>query len=306
MLKNKIIISSIAIVGIVAGSIFYACKKDNNELLTNDTKAKVAKTGSLENPYDFVGQLHNKALDYIAETCDLNTLRGIDVNNAVNDFMQNHFADYESTPYDEFVQHLERTDELTAALYTGEMRMGDFWAESGAADAGNVLDRLTSLFKNMNATNHLMYPDEFASQVAIFENEVLCWNKHNNPDETPILNAYSMALATMAVAKYSYEYWYNAKVNPDHPWHIVIPDDDGDEPLVMGKFGDFFKKVWNAICQAGNAIEKVFSAASVDIGGGLERGFTSDPDIWVPNFDISIRGFVAGAADASGSYWAGN
>ena len=49
---------------IAGGIIFYACQKDNNELLTN--KAKVTKSnGALVNPMEHVGILHNGCIDYM-------------------------------------------------------------------------------------------------------------------------------------------------------------------------------------------------------------------------------------------------
>ena len=52
MKSNKIKIMIIAVLAtiIAGGAILNSCKKDN-ELLTNDTKAKVTKNGALENPF---------------------------------------------------------------------------------------------------------------------------------------------------------------------------------------------------------------------------------------------------------------
>lgn len=61
---KKLFITTIAI-AIIGGVVFYACKKDNNELLTNENKAKITKNGQLVNPFEQAGIWHNECIKHI-------------------------------------------------------------------------------------------------------------------------------------------------------------------------------------------------------------------------------------------------
>ncbi|NLJ83081.1 MAG: hypothetical protein GX330_08155 [Bacteroidales bacterium] len=253
------------------------------------------------NPYNFVGQLHNDALDYIAATCDLEELSGQDINNAVNNFLQSNFINYVPVSYTKFKQHLDEADELAAALYTSSMSFESILSECNAEDVGNILDRLTELFRNIDASNGIILPNNFENEVIILENEVISLNKHNNPEETLEMNIYSAALATLSIAKYSYEYWYNAKMEPEHPWYSLVQAKDGDEP-------GFFKKLWNGICTAANAVWDALCTPIADAYGAwitLEKYTYMDENGEISyGYKGDIIDFYRGGIDASAAIWA--
>ena len=253
-----------------------------------------------ENPYDFVGQLHNNALDYIAASCNMTTLNGEAINNAVNDFMQNHFTNYNPSSYTKFMQHVEEADELTAELYTGITSLENILMECDADDAGNILDRLTQLFRDADASNVVISPNSFRNQVAVLESEVIGWNKHSNPEQTLEMNIYSATLATLSIAKYSYEYWYHAEMDLEHPWYPLTQAKKGDEP-------GFFKKLWNGICVAANAVWNALRTPVADAYGAwatLERYTYVENGKTKYGYRGDLIEFCHGGIDASAAVWA--
>ena len=233
----------------------------------------------------------------------MTALNGQIVNNAVDSFMQNHFADYIPTPYTKFSKNIDAADKLTASLYIGEMSLEDVLKEADASDAGNVLDRLTQLFRDIHASNETISPDNFRNQVAVLENEVIDWNKHYNPDETQELNIYSATLATLAIAKYRYEYWYNVREKLDDPWHIVIPD---DEPVMASKPGGFWQRLWNGICTAANAVWNALCTPVANASGAwstLTPYTYLDEGGYKTGYIGNLREFCHGGISASASVW---
>jgi hypothetical protein len=297
---KKIIFAVIGTV-LVAGGIFYACQKEEKSGTTLvDTKMPEYKVMPRpDNPYDFIGKLHNEGLDYIAKTRNLKELNAKDINNAVNEFLVRRIPNYTEFSYEEMKQHLENTDIFAAQLYMEKIRMEEVLR--GYHDAGRILDKLTYLFKNIYVHENWVSPEDFSHRIADMEAEVISWKKHNNPAETSTMNIYSVTLATLSVAKHSYEYWYNAEFNPNHPWYPEVKARSGNGDDKPG----FFKRVWNAICDGAKAVGMALATPFVDTYGGIVNGIQR-PTVPSGVIEINIINFCQGAISTSSSFWRNN
>ena len=96
----------------------------------------------------------------------------------------------------------------------------------------------------MITKNELFTPNDFAEKIKIIETKVLSYNKHHIPDYSTgntIMNQYDNVLSSLAIARYSYAYWYDVATNVDNPLHGGF----GNTPTY--KCFPPLKKLWNAI-----------------------------------------------------------
>lgn len=106
----------ILIVAAIGGAIFYACKKDNNELLTNESKAKITKNGLLVNPFEKYGIAHNTALDAVIRNPKFPEMTGEDIWDAIEPiFIEIFSEDYIHAPYSQVSGIIHEVDAVLDA-----------------------------------------------------------------------------------------------------------------------------------------------------------------------------------------------
>ena len=188
----------LAVLAIAATS----CKKDENDL--NKTGNGILKTTILTNPYDYVGNYHNDALDYIINSNNINELENEIEENRVNaictlieEYQLNNYSTSVNNPISENSGLLDISDNAYAIYYDDtEYDLSNFTEEFNS-----YLAELTSI---MNHTSYSM--SEKIIQFQNTEQDILM-SPLNNDVEQAIL------LVSISVAKSSYAYWMNFMAN---------------------------------------------------------------------------------------------
>lgn len=238
---------------IMAGAcVFLACSKEEENTAKNGTKEKCMMQNEA-NPYDFMGKLHNEGLEYGFSKLGYGDISEEDIYNSTIEFVEQNFPENSinvHASFDETQTIILNTEETVAALLLGECTTKEFFRDEFLAE---MMNRLNELFVNMLETNELTSPEQFAEQTTDLENHIVCLNRHNKPSAYGELNEYDIALISLAIARYSYSYWYSVATDGSHPFHEYFLSGLGNGekrcPLFK-KIGEFFKETGKAIVDA--------------------------------------------------------
>ena len=139
-MRKKFFIA-VLVVAVAGGSVFYACKKEN-ELLTNESKAKVTKSGALENPFKLSGIVHNAALEAVLENEAFPNMSGEEMWGVMKPIFEAYFgADYVHAPYNKVNETYLNAKELLEAQNVRSLivQLGD----KGALNKNFTSDAIT-------------------------------------------------------------------------------------------------------------------------------------------------------------------
>lgn len=277
-MKKRIILATLAVALIAGVSIFAACTKEenkNNEYHRHFNGTKAATY--TENPYDFMGQWHNEALTGLYN--QYNTLFVPDsiIYNYVTQFVMSKISDMSTTDLptqdDWSICSFYLLDD-TYKTISGESPMSQYLTDPVLDYVTDSLVKILTLM--VTRDNYLLTPDDFDLKIFKLEDTILSLELHNTPTmtnlNTLILNDYDMVLTCLAVARYSYSFWYNVATDENNFLHDdflsdIVSDPDAKEagpcPLIQ-KVRNFFHTVATAVT---DFISDVATVVSSDFNG---------------------------------------
>ena len=170
--------------------VFNSCDNVTNEVVEAESK-------TVENPFDFIGELHNKGLDAIKDSIMNDNTRAADVV-TFNDIMR----------YSEgFCQHIYNTDDrflkttlegISISNVPTRVSEDDFLDTNDTIFSAKAKSLLEEIIKVAETNDYSLIKERFAE----YEKEILVSHAqdYTNSDR-------AILLSSLAVGKYSNEYW---------------------------------------------------------------------------------------------------
>ncbi len=180
-----------------------------------DWKGYSSLIANPNNPFDFVGSMHNQILDYVIGKTSLEYMNDSIINYLTDMFMDSVYNDYsgQMTQAD-FATFIASVDTFVSALTKGT---ADYCTVISDSYLCTALNEVSNMLIGMINTS-LVSPTEFAQYVITYENQILEQNEYSSPD-APTINEQAQALAALSIARYSYCYWYEVVNNSNSPWY---------------------------------------------------------------------------------------
>ena len=302
-MKNRTFIATIAVAIIAGVSIFVACK------IVKTTNTIFKSADASDNPYDFMGQWHNEALTGLYNQYNTLFVSDSAAYAYLNQFIMSKFSNITLSDLPTFDESQSGTAILMDETYymlIGEQPMSQYLSDPVLKYA---TDSLTHILTYMAIRdNYLLTPDDFSSKIFKLEDTILSLNMHSTPTVADgndmILNDYDRILSCLAVARYSYSFWYNIATNEEHFLHddflSVIeydydfdPDAKSDDP----EPGSLFKRIGNFFRRAADAVSDFVSGVATVVSSDFRGAFVKtnntnnnrflNPDI-IPNTDATV------------------
>lgn len=182
--KNLILICLISFFCVTC-TIYISCKKENP---TEGTKTIVTK-----NPYDFVGELHNRGMNelYSQLVIAKRDNQKVDINQFVSTFLYNEVS--QSNPSvlkDQLITNINSCISSTKEICST--------FKSANIDLNPKLSTFQKKYLNL-IVNSLSNPQKLKDELGKIESEVL-----NSKED---IKEQAVVLAVSAVTKYSYDFW---------------------------------------------------------------------------------------------------
>lgn len=169
---------------------------------------------------------------------------------------------FTSASFEESIVKANQGYELMTNIILKAMTVSELGYENELVPS---VEEMYGLCDSMIAKNKLLAPNDFAEKIKKIETKVLSYNKHNIPNYSTgntIMNQYDNVLASLAIARYSYAYWYDVATNVDNPLHGGF----GNTPTY--KCCPPLKKLWDAIVSIADEVADVAVAVWADITSG--------------------------------------
>lgn len=299
---KKIFLSLMAMMLIVCTAVIVSCSKEQLADYTAHTKDSLKYNdivANKSNPFDFCGRVHNEILDFIIQN---------------NSHPSNEDIVYLTRQY--LLEHYNMSSDLTFGSYsngynaTVEFVLDAFLRNRSFHEIGfgnivaRTLDMLVGYSNAILATNILPTPQEYADYLIAKEKEI-AKDREETVDSNDDVTEYDVSLGTLAIARYSYAYWYEVAHNPQNDWnYIKINSKKQDDDSKPG----FWKRLWNGICDVAETVAKVVVTPVVDATGfaygAVKNSGPVPPSSGVFGLDGNwLCPAVETAADWSGSIW---
>jgi hypothetical protein len=237
-MKRSILLISVLLLGLLS------CRKD--PLLKDNTLAPPDVPGSdlivihTTNPFEELGAAHNKALDFVASRLGFPHLSPMQTFEAVHQFLNKQYPS-PARSIAELNISKKQNDLLFAAGANAPRLL--LQLNKISPQGKLLLDELYALVFTNNSNFSPMNP-ELNTKVAGFEDRV--YRTFGRPSSNLNSNTeIALILASAAIARYSYSYWYNAFYNANNPWHVVFYEDHSADHR---PFPQWLKTVWADIC----------------------------------------------------------
>jgi len=242
-MKNKFLIAILTTV-IAGGTIFYACKKDNNGSVKTHKSSFDVPSWKQVTDFDLeqfvtsddfkMGEFHNAYLDFLPTT---------DIFPNQTAYNQYDLI-YEMLP-PEMRRKLDEADANETAF--GDIVSRVFELQGSADFAASVQDRYPNIVPYLEQMQQHFdndMPNLFLEGNINESLNFLLRLRHRAMSELANEEERYVMSATLEIAAYSSVYWYDVLWTEDYsPWHRYLIE-DGDEPLP--ETGPFWDKVRNA------------------------------------------------------------
>ncbi len=239
---QKILWPVVAVAMIVMSTYFVSCNRESEterSAVSSISHSKAAEYPA--NPYDFVGQRHNQFLNYLAATTNVGKLTTLDIFMASNEFSQTFLGQQDTLDLNETIVHLEGTENYVNNLLHKNGSYGIFLSNPLLI---SIMDEFTHALRLMMSDSSLMLPDVFFSFINNLENQVLAEGMHTNPKED-IINEHAQVLSALAIARYSYDYWYDVISDSSNPWHYYVNNGTKETNC----------RIWRFICDVAHTVK---------------------------------------------------
>ncbi len=191
--------------------LFQSCKKDKQN----------TQKESYNTYFKKMGKRHNNMLDYVASNCCITTATPFErysiAKNKLND----------NSEWSEIKQMYDFTSSIISNEFksTNSQIESDYnqFSKEGIELINNLIDIFQDSFENQSITIQ-----EFNQNVDyiidnIYNNKEVIFNDNTNTG-----NEFAYIIAMCFQAKASFEYWYVANNDPDHPWYSFLHSDDNN------------------------------------------------------------------------------
>lgn len=253
----------------------------------------ISGIANADNPYDYCGQLHNEILDYVIENNP--NPSDIDIYNLSKEFMQQKNI-FTNLDYEDIGNGYGCITNIIIDAFLNSTSFNEVYNNGIISE---VFDSLVGYARSMINTNILSTPSEYASRLTILEGKVI--NKRtmeNIPQDS--ISEYDVALGALAIARYSYYYWFKVANDPDSPWNNIIQSkkqNENDEP-------NFWGKLLNVLGDVAKVVVKVAVTPIADAAGFVWEGMEEhEPTPGFVGFAFNIHDGIIGAGNWSGNVW---
>lgn len=193
---------------ILSGIIFYSCKKDVSNLNSKTNSSTINHLKSYWiNPYDTIGQQHNEVLYAIGNISGFPWITSSSIGEfglKYLDSINNDIADHDLSYYDSLYNTIVQNESFT-----------DF-----------AIDLLNA---NKINTYQYYYFEQLDDIIVTWIYNHTAFNEHINDLETTLLGDTSISddgkyvvWGILSVARYSGNFWYEARTNETNPWYIIL------------------------------------------------------------------------------------
>ncbi len=220
----KKIMTAIAATIIASTCIFFACSKEENETVKNERNEKCMVQNEA-NPYDFVGKLHNEGLDYIFSKHGNIDLSDEQIHSSLVDFSNERFVNFEMISPDDFFEEISDNKSLAFKGLTTDYNSSLFDDEL----LNSIINEYYQTLRKILNQEEAISPESFSKMIIDLENKILETDKYTIPasqeDEDEYeTNDYDAVLVSLAIARYSFSYWYEIAFNEDNPFNKMFLD----------------------------------------------------------------------------------
>ncbi len=267
--------------------------------MPNVTSTNVLGIANQNNSYDYCGRMHNEILDYIIDNNPNPT--DTDIYNLSRKYLQEQYDLPCDITFAETFSHYETTTSfITDAILSAASFDTIF---SGEIIAG-VLDSLTAYSNSILESNTLPTPQEYAEHLIGQENRIITVRETVETSQNDV-SEYNIALGTLAIARYSYYYWYTVVNDTNSAWYFIT--NTSKQRKDNNPDTGFWGKLWDGICNVVENTVKVVVTPVVD-ATGFAWGAISTATIQSspegnPRLDLSLGEAIKTASDWSGKVW---
>jgi len=202
---------------------------------------KYASVAHSENPYDFIGKFHNDGLEYVRSSGGFPCTDPVERYAQYLQFVQQHYPEV-SMSYEAMGKLFDETTPLTA--------MTPEKAVQTLVDQGRISERMApallqiyqALFDHGSSQND---PAMLAADIRLIEKSLLLGDG-SEFDDPGKENELALILASGALVRYSYAYWYNVDRETANGWNVILDGGCGNDDIVYERGGGFWKKLKKA------------------------------------------------------------
>lgn len=287
MVKKVKFITTLVVVAIAGICITTSCSKEqntNNATELENTSKSALNIANEANPYDYCGRIHNEILDYIIMNNSHPTQ--YDIYYLTKEYLQNEYNMCGDSQFEDMNDgYNDMTDFIVNAILEGSS-----FNEICPNDViSGILDSLVVYADAMIKANSLLTPNEYAARLVVLENSVMESRLVANIPSNS-MSEYDVALGALAIARYSYAYWYEVGNSPDNLWNNIIissKEQDGDNDDSNGFWGKLWKGICHVVVGITQTVVQVATTPIVDVSGFAYGGITAhDPSWFGLAFDI--------------------
>ena len=217
-MKNKTILPAFLVFVLLA-----SCKKDLPTKSSWGEPQAIAENRSsqragLPNPFEYLGVIHNQAMDYVKNSRGFQNFDSYNRYSVVYQFTSEKFPSLKRNESEfelfknEVMELVNADDRAPKVLYS-----------KGRIDLQTkmLLDKIYQVFADCNVASETTEPSKIFEKLIAFEANLI--REYGCPSSN-LQNNTSIAavLASSAIARYSYYYWYTVSKDPMNPWFKVL------------------------------------------------------------------------------------
>lgn len=202
-----------------------SCKKDDCDNIENNNGKSNRYKSSIINPFDIIGQQHNEVINAIGLMQDFPFISEEDMGNYMLSYLDEmglydsiHNLDFYNNQYDNMDAEQSLSD-LSIMLYN-ESKINSLQLF--------YLAKIDTIIVNGADDNENLNLNIDELEENLLENTEL------NNDEKVIL------WGALSITRYSANYWYDASINNENPWHITYPNLNKSHILIINYTGTSF------------------------------------------------------------------
>lgn len=202
--------------------ILASCSKENQDLSQHNSNLD-RNSKSSSNPYNEIGERHNEILYAIGQTPNFHNITTLKEH---YEYMLSYIESIGDTCVNEWSYY----DSL-ALNFNENQSISELALEFSINDIQYLyLEKLDNIIVSYIDDNKL-----FNSEIDKIENVFSSESRISDKDKFPIWGAFS-------TARYSANFWYDARINTENPWYPVIKNSKGPNP--PGYTGTAIGEAW--------------------------------------------------------------
>ncbi len=264
---------------------------------SNDNSFNFQQKTKTENPFNYLGERHNCYLDNFAEYLDGST--NFSTRNIYDFDVQENKINYNSMSYLDYKCSLDSIDDITFDYFFGTSP--DVTTITSDSVVAEYLDYFRTLSLNAITSTIAMSPSDFSTSIERMEVDFM--SKYSNLRDVEDSLRYVTVLGMLAIAKYSYQYWYDASFNKSSLWYPIIQNRlnvKSDKPSFWERCKDVANVVAGAV--VGFTVDVVtYVKESVNLGGTVINSPNEKPIASGVNTSFDIGGGACDKAETASS-----